>query len=82
MRYHHKPSVLTAATSGVSLMLTAFILRMLKRLWKTNAPLTMTGLLMLPALAIAMVGMIVDQLIIAGAPAWLKPAKFTISIPV
>jgi hypothetical protein len=46
---------------------------MLKRLSKTNAPLTMTGLLMLSALAIAIVGMIVDQLIIAGAPAWQRP---------
>ena len=52
MRYHHKPSVLTAATSGVLFVLTAFIWKMLKCLRKTNAPLTMTGLLMLPALAI------------------------------
>lgn len=59
-------------------MLTAFILKMLKHLWKTNASLTMTGLLMLPALAMAIVGTVADQLIIAGAPAWLKPAKFTI----
>ena len=79
MRYHHKPSVLTAATSGALFMLTAFIVltafiwKMRKCLRKTNAPLTMTGLLMLPALAI--VRMIVDQLIIAGAPAWLKPSK-------
>lgn len=43
---------------------------MLKRLSKTNAPLTMTGLLMLSALAIAIVGMIVDQVIIGGAPPW------------
>jgi hypothetical protein len=66
-------------------MLTVFTLKgnnMLKRLWKTNAPLTITGLLMLPALAIAIVGLIVDPRIITGAPAWLKPAKFTISIAV
>lgn len=55
---------------------------MLKRLWKTNAPLTLTGLLMLPALAIAIVGLIIDPRIITGAPAWLKPAKFTVSIAV
>src|SRR5271157_4126888 len=29
---------------------------MLKQLWRTNAPLTFTGLLMLPALAISIVG--------------------------
>jgi len=52
----------------------------LKRLWKTDAPLTLTGLLMLPALALAAVGLIVDPQIITGAPAWLKPAKFAVSI--
>jgi hypothetical protein len=54
----------------------------LKRLWKTNAPLTTTGLFMLPALAIAFVGLTVDPRIITGAPAWLKPAKFAISIAI
>jgi len=53
---------------------------MLKRLWKTDAPLTMTGLLMLPALAIAAVGLIVDPRLIMGSPAWLKPAKFALAI--
>jgi hypothetical protein len=55
---------------------------MLKRLWKTDTPLTMTGLLMLPALAIATVGLIVDPRLIMGSPAWLKPAKFALSIAV
>jgi hypothetical protein len=55
---------------------------MLKRLWKTDAPLTFTGLLMLPALAIAAVGLVVDPRFITGAPAWLKPAKFALSIAV
>ena len=53
---------------------------MLKRFWKTDAPLTLTGLLMLPALALAAIGLIVDPRIITGAPAWLKPAKFAVSI--
>ena len=53
---------------------------MLKRFWKTDAPLTLTGLLMLPALAFAAIGLIVDPRIITGAPAWLKPAKFAVSI--
>ena len=55
---------------------------MLKRLWKADAPLTVTGLVMLPALAIAAVGLIVDPRLITGAPAWLKPAKFALSIAV
>ena len=33
---------------------------MLKRLWRTDAPLTFTGLLMLPALAIAITGLLID----------------------
>lgn len=55
---------------------------MLKRLWKTDAPLTATGLMMLPVLAILAVGLIVDPRLITGAPAWLKPAKFALSIAV
>ena len=42
---------------------------MLKRLWKTDAPLTVTGLMMLPVLAILAVGLIVDPRLITGAPA-------------
>src|SRR3974377_846246 len=68
------------------LMLTVFTLKgvapMLKRLWKTDAPLTATGILMLPALAMAAVGLLVDPRLIMGAPAWLKPAKFALSIAV
>ncbi len=55
---------------------------MLKQLWKSNAPLTFTGLLMLPALAIAVAGLLIDPRIITGAPVWLKPAKFAISIAI
>jgi len=55
---------------------------MLKRLWKTDAPLTATGLMMLPVLAILAVGLIVDARLTTGAPAWLKPAKFALSIAV
>ena len=55
---------------------------MLKQLWRTNAPLTFTGLLMLPALAIAIAGLLIDPRIITDAPAWLKPAKFAVSIAI
>ena len=55
---------------------------MLKQLWRTNAPLTFTGLLMLPALAIAIVGLLIDPRIITDARAWLKPAKFAVSIAI
>src|SRR5580693_5104765 len=66
-------------------MLTVVTLRegnMLKQLWRTNAPLAFTGILMLPALAIAIAGLLVDPRIITGAPAWLKPAKFAVSIAI
>ena len=55
---------------------------MLKQLWRTNAPLTFTGLLMLPALAIAIAGLLIDPRIITDEPAWLKPAKFAVSIAI
>jgi hypothetical protein len=55
---------------------------MLKQLWRTNAPLTFTGLLMLPALAISIVGLLIDPRIITDAPAWQKPAKFAVSIAI
>src|SRR5258706_12271374 len=68
-------------------MLTMITLRdwrtdMLKRLWQENKPLTATGLLMLAALAAALSGLAVDPRIITGAPAWLKPAKFAVSIAI
>jgi hypothetical protein len=55
---------------------------MLRNLWKTSGPLTATGLLMLPVLAVALYGLAVDARMITGAPAWLKPAKFAVSISI
>jgi hypothetical protein len=61
---------------------TNVLARLLTRLWTGSAPLTVTGLLMIPALAIAVVGLLVDPRTITGAPAWLKPAKFAVSITI
>jgi hypothetical protein len=55
---------------------------MLKRLYQADAPLTATGLLMLPVLALAILGLVLDPRMITGAPAWLKPAKFAASIAI
>src|SRR6266545_3139120 len=79
--------MLTLSTTGSILMLTAITSRcwrpdMLKRLWQGNIPLTATGFLMLAALAAALVGLAVDPRVITGAPAWLKPAKFAVSIAI
>lgn len=46
----------------------------------TDAPLTATGLLMVAALAASLAGLWLDPRVITGMPAWLKPAKFAISI--
>ncbi len=55
---------------------------MFRQLWRGSAALTVTGLLMIPALALAIIGLTVDPRIITGAPAWLKPAKFAGSIAI
>ncbi|MGZ9585894.1 hypothetical protein [Paenibacillus marinisediminis] len=47
-----------------------------------NAWLTMLGLLMVITLLATCIGLLVDQRVIAGAPGWIKPAKFAISFSV
>ena len=37
---------------------------------------------MLLTLAVALAGIVVDPRVITGAPAWLKPAKFAVSISI
>jgi hypothetical protein len=54
----------------------------LRALWRASPPLTGVGLLMVPALAGAAIGLIVDPRMVTGTAAWLKPAKFAISIAV
>jgi hypothetical protein len=55
---------------------------MIRKAWETNKPLALVGLAMIAILAVALVGLVVDPRVITGAPAWLKPAKFAISIAV
>jgi hypothetical protein len=55
---------------------------MFRRLWQTSPELIATAALMLPVLAGALVGLAVDPTVITGAPAWLKPAKFAVSIAI
>ena len=57
-------------------------MQVLKSLWRSNKPLTATGLLMVPALILALAGLYFDPRVITGAPAWLKPAKFAVSISI
>jgi hypothetical protein len=58
------------------------LLALLQKGFAINWPLTCSGLLMLVVLLAAAVGMVVDHRIITGMPAWVKPAKFAISISI
>jgi hypothetical protein len=49
------------------------------RLWRSSAPLTVVGVLMIGAAVASLLGMLVDPRVITGAPAWLKPFKFAVS---
>jgi hypothetical protein len=55
---------------------------MWQRLWRTSPELIATAALMAIVLAGAGVGLAVDSRLITGAPAWLKPAKFAVSIAI
>jgi len=65
---------MTNARNGITAAIT--------RLWQTDKPLTAVGLLMLVALAGSVAGLWLDPRVITGAPAWLKPAKFAVSIAI
>jgi hypothetical protein len=51
-------------------------------LWQADAGLTALGLAMLVACAATLLGLWLDPRTITNAPAWLKPAKFAISIAI
>ena len=54
----------------------------LRRAWNIDKPLTLVGLAMVAVLVAAAVGLVVDPHVITGAPAWMKPAKFAISVAI
>jgi hypothetical protein len=53
-----------------------------RELWRIDRPLTVVGLMMLGETITALILMAADPRTIAGAPAWLKPAKFGASIAI
>ena len=55
---------------------------LLRRAWAFSRPLTLVGVAMLLTLLAALVGILADPRVLTGAPAWLKPAKFAISISI
>ena len=50
------------------------------KLWRTHAPLTLSALLTAFVTLFFIVGLFADPRTITGAPAWLKPVKFGVSI--
>ena len=56
--------------------------RIILMLWRGDRPLTAAGLLMLVAGLAALAGLVFDPRTVAGAPAWMKPAKFGFSTAV
>jgi hypothetical protein len=55
---------------------------LLRRAWAFSRPLTLVGVAMLLTLLATLVGILADPRVLTGAPAWLKPAKFAISISI
>lgn len=51
-----------------------------RRFWQTHAPLTFSALITALLTLFFIVGIFADPRLITGAPAWLKPAKFGVSI--
>jgi hypothetical protein len=56
--------------------------RFLRSAFAVNPALTILGITMLITFVAALLGIFVDHRVITGAPAWLKPAKFAISVSI
>lgn len=54
--------------------------RILPSLWRVHAPLTLSALLTASVTLFFIIGIFADPRVITGAPAWLKPTKFGVSI--
>jgi purine-cytosine permease-like protein len=50
--------------------------------WASSRPLSFVGAAMLLVLGVAVVGLLLDERVITGPPAWLKPMKFAVSISI
>lgn len=51
-------------------------------LQRWSPPLAQATMICLGLLLVALAGLVVDHRVITNAPAWLKPAKFAVSVPV
>lgn len=50
------------------------------KFWQTHRPLTLSALITAALTLLFIIGIFADPRVITGAPAWLKPAKFGVSI--
>ena len=55
---------------------------LLHRAFAANRALTILGVAMVITFFATLVGVFVDHRVITGAPAWLKPAKFAVSVSI
>lgn len=55
---------------------------LIKTTWKRSRSLTAVAVAMLALLPLNLAGLMFDDRLITGAPAWLKPAKFAISVAI
>jgi hypothetical protein len=54
----------------------------LRRAYAANRSLTILGVLMIFTMFVSLAGLLLDPRVITGAPAWLKPFKFAVSITI
>src|SRR4051812_12521085 len=77
----HQPAQSAATRPSSSALLAWFHPRVaLRRAYAANRALTLLGVLMLITLVVSIAGLLIDPRVITGVPAWIKPAKFAISI--
>ena len=72
----------SADARGVTSRFSELVRTLLHQAFTFNRPMTILGGAMLLVLLAALGGVLLDHRVITGAPVWLKPAKFAISISV
>src|SRR5215470_6349931 len=73
---------MTALAHTIETQSTTRLRSLLSRAFALSRPLTILGGVMLITFAAALVGILADPRVITGVPAWVKPAKFAISVSV
>src|SRR5215218_8319344 len=70
------------ATAGRSAGARSGVARGMAGALAVNRPLALVSAAMVPLFLLSVVGVVVDPTVITGAPAWLKPGKFAISLAI